>query len=367
MLGNARVRDVKRCSASALDYMGGGSLYDGYGASRFFEQQIQQLGASQSFQSRKWTLSLRDTFRYLSEGSFGTSDLNSTALGSDARTPPTNSGSINVVGPPVVIGQDSFLLNNSGAEFRGASGRRSSFFAGGNYSLIKYFNAAQSLYDTRQASASGGYDYQMTSKDAIGVLYQYQNFRYPSGALDNISTHAVEFIYRRIFSRRISVSANAGPELTGLNNAEGQRTRRTGFTARATVTYKKEQSGIHVFYSHQVAGGSGLFAGVNEDFAGTVIDRSMHRHWNVSVNAGYTLGRQIGSTMPGQRLGSFAFVSGAGTVRRQLTRYLSAFGGYDFSGENFTNCAIALGCESVLRRNTVSFGLDWHCHPLSLR
>lgn len=367
VLGSARLRDVKRHSTSALDYSGGGSLYAGYGSASFFEQQIQQLGASQSFASRRWRLVLRDNLRYLSEGSFGTSTLNSANLGASSGDSPTDSGTSSDPSPPVAIGQDSYLVNDSGAEFVEALSKRSSVFAGGNYSLVNYFNTAQSLYNIHQASSSGGYSYQLTRKDSIGVLYQYQNFRYPSDALGSVSTNAIEFTYRRIITGRMNLSANVGPDFTDVNSGKGEQTRQIGFTARASVGYKWEKSSLSGFYSHQVAGGSGIFAGVNEDVAGALVDRSIHRHWNASVNGGYTLGRQIGPALPGQNLGSFAFEFAGGTVRRQLGRNLSAFGTYDFSGQNFSNCAVSLGCEPVLRRHTVSVGMDWYFRPISLQ
>lgn len=367
LFGSARLHDVKRHSTSGLDYMGGGLLYDGYGSSSFFDQQIQQLGASQSFRSGKWRFSLRDTFRYLSEGSFGTSNLNSTNLGAQSGEPSTNSGPTNVPSPPVTIGQDSFLVNSSGIEFLQALSSRSSLFASGNYSLINYFNTAQSLYNIRQASGAGGYKYQVNRKDSVGVLYQYQNFSYPSGGLGTIATNAVEVTYQRAVTGRMSLSANAGPEFTDLHNGKAQPTREIGFTARASIVYNWKQSTLNGLYSHQVSGGSGLFAGVDEDVAGALLSRSIHRVWNVSVNGGYTRGKQIGSALPGQRLGSFAFESAGGTVRRLLGPYLSVFGTYGFSGENFSNCVVSLGCEPVLHRHTVFIGLDWYLRPISLQ
>jgi hypothetical protein len=367
VLGSARLRDVKRRSTSALDYMGGGSLYDGYGSSSFFEQQIQQLGASQSFASRRWRLVLRDTFRYLSEGSFGTSGLDNSSVGVDSGETPTSAGSSNVPSPPVVIGQDSYLVNESGAEFLEALNRRSSLYAAADYSLINYFNTAQSLYNIRQGSGSGGYNYQLTRKNSVGVVYQYQNFRYPSDALGSVSTNAIEFTFRRIVTGRMNLSTSAGPEFTDVNSGNGQQTREIGFAARAAAVYKWEKSSLNGFYSHQVAGGSGIFAGVNEDVVGAMFGRIFHRNWNASVNGGYTLGRQIGSALPGQQLGSFAFEFAGGTVRRQFGRKLSVFGTYDFSGENFSNCPASLACEPVLRRQTISIGLDWYFRPLSLR
>jgi hypothetical protein len=367
LLGSARIRDVKRNSVLALDYMGGGSLYDGYGSASFFEQQIQQLGGSQSFESRKWRLVLRDNLRYLSEGSFGTSALNGSDLSASSGMSPSGSGDGTVPSPPVAIGQDSYLVNDSGGQFLVTLDRRSSLYVGGIYSLIKYFNSAQSLYDIRQTSLSDGYNYQLTRKDAVGVLYQYQNFSYPSASLGSIATNAVEFTFRRIVTGRLNLLANAGPEFTDLRSGTGQRTREIGFTARATLAYKWEKSSLSGFYSHQVAGGSGLFAGVNEDVAGALFDRTIHRYWNASVNGGYTRGKQIGPALAGQSLGSFAFEFAGGTVRRQLGRYLSAFASYDYSGENFSNCAISLGCEPILRRQTISVGLDWYLHPISLQ
>ena len=367
LFGSARLRDVKRHSTSALDYMGGGLLYDGYGSSGFFDQQIQQLGASQSFQSGKWRFSLRDTFRYLSEGSFGTSTINSTNQGADSGESPTNSSPSNVPSPPVTIGQDSFLVNSSGIEFSQALSRRSSLFASGNYSLINYFNTSQSLYNIRQASGAGGYKYQLNRKDTVGILYQYQNFRYPSGGLGTIATNTVEVTYQRAVTGRMSLSVNAGPEFTDLNNGKNQPTREIGFTARASIAYNWKLSTLNGLYSHQVSGGSGLFAGVDEDVAGALFSRSIHRVWNVSVDGGYTRGKQIGSALPGQRLGSFAFESAGGTVRRLLGPYLSVFGTYGFSGENFSNCVVSLGCEPVLHRHTVLIGLDWYLRPISLQ
>jgi hypothetical protein len=366
-LGTACLRDVKRHSISALDYMGGGLLYDGYGSSSFFEQQIQQFGASQSFESRRWRLVLRDTFRYLSEGSFGTSVLNGSNLSANSGTSTTDPGNTNVPSPPVVIGQDSYLVNGSGAEFLKALSWRSSLYARGDYSLIKYFNTAQSLYNIRQASGSGGYNYQLNEKDFVGLLYQYQDFRYPSAVLGSIATNAIEFTYRRVITGRMNLASNAGPEFTALNSGKGQQKRETGFAAGASVTYKWKASSLSGFYSHQVAGGSGIFAGVNEDVAGALLDWSIHRYWHGTVNGGYTRAKQIGSDLPSQRLGSFAFEFAGGTIRRQLGRYLSAFGTYDFSGENFSNCAVSLGCEPVLRRHTLSAGLDWYLHPISLQ
>jgi len=373
LFGSARLQKFTRQSETTFDYIGGGSLYGNYGSANFYDEQSQQLSAEESILWSKGRLSFTDSFRYAGEGTFGSSPFggagayNLRFTGLDASAP-NNTGLSNLPLPTqfAQVGQAAYAINDSGLTLSEALTPRSSVYAGGDYAITDYFGNEENTFDSRQVAVTGGYNYQVSRKEVIGVSYGYQVFRFPDSDAGNLVTNSAQFIYKRIISTRTDLVLGGGPEYINFSGGNTQASRQIGATAQALLTHRWEKSNLSLSYNRLVTGGSGFFAGATTDIALLSVNRKFHRSWSASVYGGYVRSQVIGSNSAASSESSYGYGFAGAAVQRRLGRSLSAFASYQFDAEKFSNCSVSVGCNPVIRRHSASIGLDWYIHPIRL-
>jgi len=362
-------------SVTAFNYIGGGIFYPS-GA-----QQIQQFTASQRFLMGRRQLTLSDSYGYFYGGSFGASSLGGGGL-SNLISPAGAGGPVSP-GSPIFSGATNFggigtgpsLTNVGQAVFADALTRRSSVVLASFYGITSYKSNGEGLISSRQFSGVVAYNYQLSPRSAVSVLYGYRAFRYPYSATTSIADNLVHLSYQRRLSNRMRIALGVGPETTSLTTRMQiirtpptfltVNTNQVNASVSGSLGYSWGRIQSAFSYQRLTTGGSGVSAGANSDIAQGSATRRVFGAWEGSLDSGYARLRQIGSVSSTAAASYHYWYAGA-AVRRNLPNNLGFFASYQYNKENSNNslCAVNHVCGSG--RNIFLVGLSWRARPIRL-
>jgi hypothetical protein len=263
---------------------------------------------------------------------------------------------------------------------------RSSFTVAGSYGLVHFTNNTLTLVngalvsgdfiDSRQISAQGGYNYQVTRKDQVAIVYGYQSFHYPSSVGSNFDTNLINLLYGHRISGRMDFVIGGGPQWTNITSTDPVTLLRVNInqlnlSGRALLRYRFPRTSVGLFYDHYNTSGSGVFAGARSDVARISATHPFGRLWTSSFDIGYTHNDRLGTALIGpvpSTASSYGYVYAGGAVRRQIGREFSAFLSYQFNYLGFSNsfCTNGVPCNRASQRYVAILGVDWHPHPIRL-
>jgi hypothetical protein len=361
LLGNLSLLKVRHRSQTAIDYIGGDTLYSGYGGLTVYNQPFQKLNADQSLLWSKGQLAVKDSFDYIGKGDFAASSFG----GAGADVPP-DTGVSNFFGASQSgVVQEPYITNALEATISQALAPRSSAYLAGAYSITDYFGNGESLFNSRQASAQAGYSYQLSRLADITAVYGYQKFEFPRSGAGNADTNSAQFVYQRRISGRVDFVLGAGPEIITLSGGASGKTRQITTTAQASLRYRWVKSTINISGNRLVTAGSGYFAGGISDIATFSVDRNISRSWRTALNAGYSRVSAVGLTAAGTSGSSYQNWFAGTAVQRRLGRSMSAFASYQFNDQSFGSC-VSTGCTPAVHPQVFLLGFDWYIRPVAL-
>ena len=381
-LGNSAVHGVTRVLGSlvlerlweryqtGLAYIGGGALYPGYVRTGSL---IQAFEAQQRIGWRTGQFVVRDTFSYLPEGEFGAggayglSGLGGGFLGGGI---PGFSNSQQLG----TLGTEPRITNLVLGEVVESLTPRSAITAMAGYGLLHFFDNSSGFVDGNTITAEAGYNYQLTRKDLVAVVYGYQGFRYPnpSGSLagTSINNNIVSLMYGRRISGRMNFSVSAGPQITQVHIPGQASSDRLNAYAHVLLGYRFTRTSLSLTYSHRNTNGSGFSLGAESDIARISASRPFSRLWEASTDAGFSRNKSIVPVevnQAGQVIEAHVYdylFAGVG-VRRRFGRYFTGFLNYQFNDLTFDSEACSKGpCNS--QRHVAILGLQWHPRPVRL-
>src|ERR1700681_2295082 len=276
LAGNLSLSEAWAHSHLALNYAGGGyfsSNSQGNGS-------YQQVGFVQGFTWRRWQLQFFDDFAYLPTSQFGFGGLSGIAA-------PGVSGSLSPVSPllnGVYLPNQTVLLangprysNSFATQVNFAVSPRGSITLVGSYGLLRFTNPGN--IDNDDEIASIGYNYALTKKDSLGVLYRFTAYHF-TGLSQAIGDHAFNVAYGRKVTGLLGLSLFAGPEIVTFRVPIGTVTQQTNVSAGASLNYGLERGNISVGYTHGTNGGSGVLAGATGDNVYANATRKITRIWD---------------------------------------------------------------------------------------
>jgi len=358
----------------SLGYVGGAALYSGFSES---SSQVHQFDAVQRIRWQRGQFAVRDEFSYLPEGSFGFGayggsggyelGLGGIGMGGIALSPLGNFFGPGQFGS---VGQAPRITNISAADVTQDLTARSSVTAAGSYALVHFTDDNSGFIDSRQTSAQAGYDYQLTRRDQIALIYGFQDFRYPDLAGESFTTHLWHVLYGHRISERMDFIVGGGPQLTILDNPFLGSTHQLSLSGRAELRYKFPKTSLGIFYDHYNTGGSGFFPGAKSDIVRVSLARPITRKWDAMADIGYAHNSRIQSPLFGFGVNatSYQYVYAGAAVHRQLGRNFSVFVSYQFNELAFDSsfCAAGASCNRTSQRHVATIGLDWHPRPIKL-
>jgi len=385
----------------ALDYVGGVGYYHVSG------EGFKSLQSSDIVQKILWKrgqLSLRNSFSYLPEGSFGGAygSLGSAGISSIGSTPFGAFWGGTGLG---TLGLTPRILNVSIADVTQTLTPKSAITVAGGYAFNHFYgnntNGAPFI-GSSQVSAQAGYNRILTSHTQIALVYGYQGFDFT--ALGSaFHSHVVEALVGHRISGRMDLLVGAGPQFTRINtpctildvgspgcniDQSGQLvatpTTKIGVAAQARLRYRFTKTSMELTYQRYLTTGSGLFAGAQSDIVHLNAERPLSRVWSAFADIGYSHNSRLqglSSTekstcggpspqppCPGVDANYYNLGFFGGGVHRAFGRNLHGFVSYQFNELAFDHsyCAATLPCDRISNRQVVTFGLDWTPRPIRI-
>src|ERR1700686_1284719 len=261
LAGNLSLSEAWAHSHLAVNYSGGGYFStDNEGNGNY-----QQVALVQSFDYRRWQLQFFDEIAYLPTSQFGFGGLS--GIGQ-----PGVGGSLSPVAPllgGVYLPNQTILLSNGprysnsfAAQANFAITPRSSITLVGSYGLLRFTDPGN--IDNDDEIGSIGYNYALTKKDTVGVLYRFTAYHF-TGLSQAIGDHVFNVAYGRKITGRLGLALFAGPEIVTFRVPIGTQTQQTDVSLGATLTYGFEWGGVTLAYNHGTNGGSGILKGAIAD------------------------------------------------------------------------------------------------------
>jgi hypothetical protein len=363
LAGNLSLSEAWSHSHLVLNYSGGGYFStDNEGNGTY-----QQLGFVQSFDYRRWQLQFFDEFAYLPTSQFGFGGLSGIGTpgigGSLSPVPPLLNG-VYLPNQTILLSNGPRYSNSFAAQANFTVSPRGSITLIGSYGLLRFTNPGN--IDNDDEIGSVGYNYALTKKDSLGVLYRFTAYHF-TGLSQAIGDHAFNVAYGRKITGRLGLGLFAGPEITTFRVPIGTTTQQTNLSLGASLTYGFEWGGVSLGYNHGTNGGSGILTGAIGDNINASATRRITRVWNARANFGY--GREHAFAVVGTPAPSFNnYYLGAGLDRPIGRNSYLSFGYTAYIvNTNQAACGIIACTAGTYTQHQLAVGYQWHTRPFVLR
>jgi hypothetical protein len=376
LLGSLMLQKIGERYITAFDYVGGVAFYTGGSPNT---SQIHQFDAEERILWRTGALTFRDRFSYLPEGSFGFGaygesgayNLGLGGIGYVGGALGQGLGGLFGLGEFGSLGQAPRIDNLSVADVTQNLSARSSITVAGGYEIVHFTDNAAGFIDSNQITAQVGYDYQLSRKSQIALVYGFQDFQYPNIPGSSFDTHVVNLLYGYRISGRMDFLVGAGPQVTLIHNSAlfGGSSDRVTVSARAALRYRFPRTLIGVYYDRYDSSGSGYFVGAVSDVVRFSVSRPLTRLWTGTADVGYAHNSALqpgGLNLLPPSTNSFQYVYAGAAVHRPLGRHFAVFFSYQFDDLEFNGSTCTVGGSCASQRHVVAAGLDWHPRPIRL-
>jgi hypothetical protein len=361
LAGNLSLLENWSHSRLALNYSGGGYFSSD---SAQGNGSYQQLGVSQSFNWRRWQLQFFDEFAYLPTTQFGFGGLSGIGVpGIGGTLTPGGPG----LGDPFV--PDQSVLSSNGPRYSNSLAtqatyelsRRGSITLVGSYGILRFTESGSIGND--DAIGSIGYNYALSKKDTLGVLYRFTTYHF-MGFSQALGNHVFNLAYSRRITGRLAFALFGGPEITTFRIPIGTSTQRIDGAFGANLSYAFKNGGVNFGYTRGTSGGSGVLVGSTEDRVNAGGTRHLSRLWTAHGNLGFGRIHAFAPSNAPSSPGYDSYYFGAG-VERPLGRNASLSLGYTAFVQERNDAACA-GCGTSTQHQ-ISVGFQWHTRPFVLR
>ncbi len=327
-----------------------------------------QFSFAQTITGPRWTLLLADQIEYLPESSFGFgafAGLGGSGLGSGGVGAPLSGLSPAFLPSQTTLtGRARRVSNTFVGEVDYTVSQRSSFTVSGSYAILHFRNPG--FIDSNHAMFRAGYNYALTGRDSLAIIYGLGVFRFGSVARD-INDHLVQIAYGRRITAKLALQLAAGPQITRFHNDLSRIERQLFWTAQASLLYRLRNTNVGLSYLRYVTGGSGVLAGAETNAVQGTLGRQLSRMWSGFLGLGYAQNsslRPTGTRPAGNNYN--AWYANAG-LSRELGRYASLNFSYGLQlQDSDVPLCIARGCGTNLVRHQIGLGFNWSFRPIRI-
>jgi hypothetical protein len=351
----------------STEYSGGGTFYNTTGG---LNTSYQQLMLSQKISWRRWSLLLTDNFSYLPDSAYGVGGGLGFPVAYGPATIGASTGNLSNLNPGLVPSQSIYtgrarrFDNATLGEVQYQLSPRASVTVTGTYGFLHfidpgYFNSREYLFQT-------GYNYSLTPKDTIGVIYGVTYFQYETG-LNNFISHSARFAYGRRITGRLGLQVSAGPQINRFKLQTGGPGTSTSWNLVSSLRYQLRKLDLDLTYSRYTTGGGGVLFGSASDDIRAAATRRLSRLWTGSLTMGYSRNvalRQVVGPTTVTPLGYQAWYAG-GTATRSLGRYASLLFNYNLQRQTNGSCVTG-ACAPTFLRHVFGVGVSWNFRPIGL-
>jgi hypothetical protein len=329
--------------------------------------QYHQLASAFEIEQRRWQMLVVEQFSYLPQSAYGfggTSALATPGIMGTLAVPLPGLQSLYIPGQSVLTTNGPRYSNASAVQLTYAVSPRGSMTVAGVYGVLRFVDAGNVNSDTEILNA--GYNYLISRKDTIGVVYVFSAYRFP-GAPQALGDHVVQLAYGRKISGKLALRLAGGPEITMFRVPINNSSRRVSGSGRGALIYALPRGGVDLSYTHGVGGGSGVFTGSDLDQINADWSRQLSRVWKGRVNLGYAKNRQILSASGLAPLKYDTWLTGAG-LSRALGRAANFSVAYQAEIQNSSvPICSSPTCGTNYTAHQVFLTIEWQSRPLMLK
>ncbi len=349
-----------------IDYVGG----------RFFSSTRSNLNAAfhqvsfaQTIKGGRWEMLLADQFAYLPEASFGFTGFgglegSSSALSGALTSPLPGLNPAFLPSQTTLTGRTRRTSNISLAQLTYTASPRSSFTFSGSYGILRFRESG--FINSNNAMFRTGYNYALTGRDTIAIIYGFSTFRFASAG-QNLNNHIVQLSYGRRVTGRLALQLAAGPQIITSRNSSRGLDERLFWSAQASLLYRLSKTDLSLSYLRYITGGSGALAGAETDSVQATLGRQLSRMWSGSVSLGFAHNTSLGQSTIGPNGPRYDSWYSKVALSRPLGRYVSLqfFYNLQFQNSNVSVCTAGT-CGTSLVRHQIWVGFNWHWRPIRI-
>jgi hypothetical protein len=362
--GNLSLLDAWSHALLAANYSGGGffSKDQAQGSGQYH-----QLASAFEIEQRRWQLLFVDQFSYLPQSAFGfggTSGLAFPGITGSLSVPLPGLQNVFVPSQSILAASGPRYSNASAAQLTYDVSRRGAITIAAVHGLLRFIDAGNINSDTEILNV--GYNYAISRKDFVGVIYRFIAFHYQSDP-QALGDHLAQFVYARRITGRLALTLAGGPEVTKFRVPVFGSTQTVSGAGTGSLVYSFPHSSIRLSFTHGVTSGSGILTGANTDAINAHWSRPLTRVWSASASFGYAKSRQL-VAVPGLTSPSYnAWVPAAG-LERPWGRNASLSFGYQgqIQGSNVALCSTP-NCGTTYTTHQILLSVQWHAAPQVLR
>jgi len=403
VLASMDMQKIWRRYQFGLDYVAGGDFYAGPVIFKNQGRATQEhtLAADQRILWRTGQMTIRDSFDYLPEGTFGFSSYGGAAGFGSALGGIAGSGAGTGLGGGISGGSPSGLFgggqygslgfqpridNSAVVDIVQGLSPRSTVTVAGGYDFTNYLNKSSAQFpiiNSQQTTAQAGYNHLLSRKDQIGVQYAFQEFHFPRAGSGSVNAHVWHALYGHRVTGRLNFTIAGGPQLLIVNNppislgglvVKIPATRSVSGNGSVMFSYTvSSRTNAQVMYQRYVTPGSGFYAGANTDAVRLTLGHLFGRHWITSTDVGYSHNSNLQSSNSTSASGvhshSYQFWYAGTSLQRKLGPHFSAFVSYQFNDMGIGSCpgtSTSTPCGLTATRHTGQIGINWHPRPIRL-
>ncbi len=365
LLGNLALERTSRRSQLALNYTGGGSVANNRSD---LNSVIQELSAAETIRWRRSTLLLSDEFFYLPESSFGFPGFG--ASGPFTSVAGSPAGVLSTLQPPlapsqtILTGHETRITNTFLGQVNYQLNPRASVTALGAYGFLHFSKSG--FLNGYNATFQSGYNYALTAKDTIAVLYRFNAFGF-RGSDSAIDDHIVQILFGRRIRDRLALRLAAGPEIDTFRLPGTGTGVRVLWSVDSSLSYRFGRNQFDLSYLHGLTGGAGVLSGAETNVAQVTVNRNLNRAWHGVLGVGYARNQSLTETTPTAASQTFNAWFGRVELNRSLGSRSALFLAYTarYQNSNARAC-MGLNCGPSQVRHLISLGLNWGARPIAL-
>ena len=322
-----------------------------------YNQANQNFGTNFQYRlSPHVTLTLRDSFQRTSN-IFNQPDLtNVIAVPGGSQNPNT----------PIVGPLSDMLTNNGGVELTYQFSRNGMVGVSGSATNLHYLNPSQvpGLSDSSSQGASAFYSYRLSKKHYLGASYQFQNLlSYPNGEASKTQVHGISAFYTLYVSAHLSVSVFGGPqysETSGTNFGlfSLPATHSWSPSYGGSLGWQGQRTSIAVSGSRAISNGNGLVSATNSTNGAVSVRRQLTRTLSATVSGSYSENQVLnGDSLFGSGINNGGHtVSGNVSVQRPVGQHFNVQAGYSRLHQSYANIgAISANPDTNRESVTISY------------